>query len=167
MKNIILIGMPGSGKTSIGKKLATALEKDFFDSDAVFEKTKNTKISTFFSSFGENAFRDEETKIVAELCDKNDAIISTGGGIVERTNNKNILRRSGTVIFINRPVALIASDIDSSNRPLLKDGKEKLFELYERRIEKYKDFCDIEIENTADLDSVVQKIINEVKIQNG
>lgn len=167
MKNFILIGMPGSGKTSIGKKLATALGKDFFDSDAVFEETKNTKISTFFSSFGENAFRDEETKILTGLCEKNDAIISTGGGIVERNENKNILKQGGIVIFINRPINLIASDIDLSSRPLLKDGKEKLFELYQRRIQKYKDFCDIEIENAADLDLAVEKIINEVKFQNG
>ncbi len=163
MKNIILIGMPGCGKTSMGKKLATVLGKDFFDSDAVFEQTKNMKISDFFSSFGEDVFRDEETKIVSELCEKNDTIISTGGGIVERCENKNILKQSGIVVFINRPIDLIASDIDSSTRPLLKDGKDKLFELYQRRIEKYKDFCDIEIENTSDLDSAVQKIINEVK----
>ncbi|MBR2452819.1 MAG: shikimate kinase [Clostridia bacterium] len=167
MKNIILIGMPGSGKTSVGKKLAIDLGKSFFDSDAVFEERKNIKISDFFERFGENLFRDEETKILTELCEKKDAIISTGGGIVERNENKDILKQSGIVVFINRPLELIAKDIDSSNRPLLKDGKKKLFELYERRAKKYKDFCDIEIENTADLDSVAQKIINEVTIQNG
>ncbi|MBO4941166.1 MAG: shikimate kinase [Clostridia bacterium] len=167
MKNIILIGMPGSGKTSIGKKLAMALGKEFFDSDAVFEESKNIKITDFFASYGESSFRNEETKILTELCKKKAAIISTGGGIVERNENKDILKQGGTVIFINRPVELIAGDIDSSNRPLLKNGKERLFELYKRRIEKYKDFCDIEIENTADLNSAVEKIINEVNSQNG
>lgn len=159
--------MPGCGKTTIGKRLATLLSKSFFDSDAVFEETKKVKISEFFSSFGESSFRDEETEILKNLTQKTNAVISTGGGIVEREENKNILQKNGVVIFINRPPELIVKDIDASNRPLLKDGKEKLFSLYEKRIARYKDFCNIEIENTADLNLAAQKIINEVNIYNG
>lgn len=162
MQNIILIGMPGCGKTTIGKILAKKLNMKFFDCDHVFEKTFNTKISDFFSSFGENAFRDEETKLLADLTQKTGAVISTGGGCVERDVNKELLRNGGTVIFINRPTEDIYRSIKVSSRPLLAKDKDRLFELYNRRFSKYKDFCHIEIKNTGDLDSSVQKIIDEV-----
>ena len=163
MRNIILTGMPGCGKTTIGKLLSQALNVEFFDCDAVLEETENTTITKIFESFGEDYFRQLETKTLSQLCKKQNAVISTGGGVVERKENLDILKNSGIVVFINRPLELIFGDVDTSHRPLLKDGKERLTDLYNRRIALYKSACDIEIENSADLAAVVEKIIDEVK----
>lgn len=163
MENIILTGMPGCGKTTIGKLLSKALEIEFFDCDAVLEENENTSIPRIFESLGEDYFRQLETKTLSQLCKKQNAVISTGGGVVERKENLDILKNSGIVVFINRPLELIFSDVDTSHRPLLKDGKERLTELYNRRIGLYKSVCDVEIENSADLTAVVEKIIDEVK----
>ena len=167
VKNIILIGMPGCGKTTIGKILAKTLNKDFFDADDVFEKTLNIKIPDFFKNHGEDAFRIEETKILKALTKKSNAVISTGGGIVERSENKSILHEGSIVVFINRPLQNIYGDVDTTNRPLLKDDKERLFKLFDRRISKYKDFCHIEIENNSTQEETIKKIINEVTCYNG
>ncbi len=162
MKNIILIGMPGCGKTTIGKILAKKLNMQLLDCDRVFEKNFGTTISDFFSAHGEEAFRNEETKLLSSLVKQKDAIISTGGGCVEREENKDILQKGGTVIFINRPLENIHRNIRTASRPLLAKDKNRLFELYNRRFSKYKDFCHTEIKNTGTLMSSVYKIIDEV-----
>lgn len=163
MKNIVLIGMPGSGKTAIGKKLALAMGLDFYDSDTVLEENENTSIPQIFESQGEDVFRQIETKTLTQLSQKTSSVISTGGGVVERAENLDILKNCGTVIFINRPLKNIIGDVDTSHRPLLKDGTDRLVLLYNRRIDRYKSWCDIEIENSAALDEAVSKIIDEVK----
>ncbi len=167
MKNIILIGMPGCGKTTIGKLLAARLDMEFIDSDAVFTETVFPDISRYFAEYGEDNFRSEETKILQQLSLKNHCIIATGGGIVERPENKEILQSCGVVVFINRSPKDIVGDVDTDTRPLLAKGRNRIFDLYQRRISKYKDFCNIEIENCGTLDALTDKIINEVNIYNG
>lgn len=167
MQNIILIGMPGCGKTTIGKLLAKRLNMEFIDSDAVFTETVFPDIPEYFAKYGEDKFRCEETGILRQLSQKKHCIIATGGGIVERPENKEILQGGGVVVFINRSPEDIAGDVDTESRPLLAEGKNRIFALYERRISKYKDFCNIEIENCGTLDGLTDKIINEVNSYNG
>ena len=162
MKNIVLIGMPGSDKTTIGKLLAKKLGLSFFDSDQYIEETQNLTIPQIFEQFGEDHFRKLETDALKELSQKVNSVISTGGGIVEREENINILKKSSVVIFINRPLENLLSDIDTKNRPLLKDGKEKLVGLFERRFELYKKVCHDEVLNNESLENVLNKIISEV-----
>lgn len=162
MKNIILIGMPGCGKSTIGKILAKKLNMKLFDCDRVFEESFEISTYDFFETHGEEAFRNEETKILSSLVKQKGVIISTGGGCVERDENKDILQNGGTVIFINRPVEDIHRNIRTSFRPLLAKNKDRLFELYDRRFSKYRDFCHTEIKNTGTLMSTVRKIIDEV-----
>ncbi len=163
MRNVILIGMPGCGKTTIGKMLSKALDMEFSDCDAVLEKNENTTIPKIFESFGEDYFRQLETKTLSKLCKRQNTVISTGGGVVERKENLDILKNSGIVVFINRPLEMILGDVDTTHRPLLKDGKQRLTTLYNRRIALYKAACDVEIENSAAIDTVVAKITDEVK----
>ncbi len=167
MKNIILIGMPGCGKTTIGKSLSNRLGMEFCDTDIIFESKHEIKISDFFKSYGEPTFRIEESKILSELSEKRNTIISTGGGVVETECNKELLQKSGIVVFINRSPEDIFGDIETSHRPLLADGRNKIFELFEKRLDKYKDFCHIEIKNNDSIDSITEKIINEVNHYNG
>ncbi len=162
MKNIILIGMPGCGKTTIGKKLAQQIGLSFFDCDFEIVKTQGKPISQIFEEYGEPYFRKLETDIIKTHLPQENCVVSTGGGIVEKEDNVGILRSNGIVIFINRPVEKISKDIDTANRPLLKNGKDKLSKLFERRIKLYQNACHIEIENTTTLDDAVMKIIDEV-----
>lgn len=164
--NIILIGMPGCGKTTIGKMLSERLEIPFFDCDEEIEKKCGMTIPQMFEKFGEPRFRDEESAVIAELVKKTDAVVSTGGGCVERQCNIDTMKNGGTVVFINRSVDDIYGDVDISGRPLLAEGKERLRVLYERRIDMYKGGCDIEVANCGTLDETVGKIIDEVERYN-
>ena len=161
MKNIILIGMPGSGKTTIGRQLAKLLKLSFFDCDAEISKSQGKSIDQIFSEQGEDFFRRLETETIKNLPADN-FVISTGGGIIEKSENVKLLRQNGAVIFIDRPTKNILSDIDTAHRPLLKNDKSRLDALFERRIDIYNNACDIKIKNSGTADDAVQKIIHEV-----
>ncbi len=167
MKNIILIGMPGCGKTTIGKRLARQLSLDFADCDAEIEKASDMTVSEIFKLYGEAHFRELETNMLKILSKKENIIISTGGGCIERTENIEILKNCGVVVFINRPLQDIQDGINISNRPLLSKDKDVLWELYERRLPLYKSACHIEISDRLYPNKMVKKIIDEVNIYNG
>lgn len=162
MKNIILVGMPGCGKSTVGKLLAKLLDVGFTDCDKVIEEAENTTISNIFSVHGEEYFRNLETQTLKSLLSARDLVIATGGGCVERPENRELLKKIGTVVFINRPLKFILKDINTAKRPLLADGKEKLFELYKKRLPLYKEVCDIEIKDLLYPKRLAQKIIYEV-----
>ncbi|MCT4620002.1 MAG: shikimate kinase [Marinisporobacter sp.] len=159
MKNIVLIGMPGCGKTTIGKLLAERLHKNFCDIDKYIEQNTKKSIPEIFKE-GEDVFRKIEREAVKEVSKESSMVISTGGGVVKSFINIKNLRKNGVVIFVNRAIEEIVSDIDIRNRPLVKDGKEKLYKLYEERIDLYKKYCDYEVINHATLESVVDGIVN-------
>ncbi|MBR5154960.1 MAG: shikimate kinase [Clostridia bacterium] len=163
MTNIVLIGMPGSGKTSIGKELAKLLDFNFFDCDQAIEELLCKSVLEIFEDRGEEFFRKMETDTLKFLLLKTNSVISTGGGVVEKSENIDILKKCGTVVFINRPLENIMDDINTSHRPLLKDGKDRLVTLFERRFDLYQKTCDIEIENKGSIQDVARKIIDEVK----
>lgn len=163
--NIIIIGMPGSGKTTFGKILAEELNIKFFDMDEyIQEKTGKTTIQLFEN--GEEYFRDIETETCKELMGYDDILISTGGGVIKRKINIDILKNGGTIIFLDRPVDKILEDVDVSYRPLLKDGKEKVIKLYEERYALYNEYADKIVINDRDKKTVIEeikKLIEEVK----
>lgn len=158
MKNkIVLIGMPGCGKTTIGKILSTQLNLKFYDMDEYIQETSGKTIAELFEK-GEDNFRDLETQACRDLIKKNNVIISTGGGVVKRKENVDILKEDSTIIFLDRPVEKIIGDVDVSKRPLLKDGKEKVLVLYKERYELYKKAADKIIVNDGTVKDVVEKI---------
>ena len=167
MKNIILIGLPGCGKTTVGKMLAQKLGIEFTDSDKVFEETVCPQITQYFAKHSEEEFRREETAILKSLCEKTNMVIATGGGIVERPENKEILQNGGIVVFIDRDPHEIVKDIRVDTRPIvLAGGKQKVFELHDRRYAKYIDFCHIKANNIGSLEELTKNIINEVNSYN-
>jgi shikimate kinase len=134
--NWILLGMMGSGKSSIGKALAEATERRFLDTDILIENRFGRRISEIFRVYSEEAFRDHETSVLKSL-DVTDSVIATGGGIVLREENWCELRRLGTTVFLDVDVGLLRTRLEGARRirPLLaQDGWfEQLKSLYERR----------------------------------
>lgn len=144
--NIVLIGMPGCGKTTLALELRKMLGYKVIDSDRYIKKTSGMTVDELFE-IGEDFFRIEETKALVDIMSKYDrTVVATGGGVVERACNKEVLKQNGFVIFINRDLNEIRKVLTSKNRPLLRNNKDKVLNsLYERRIDKYRDFCDMEV----------------------
>ncbi len=158
MKNIVLVGMPGCGKSSIGKKIADKLGRNFNDSDdEVFAFSGRTP-AEIITSDGESAFRKTETETLKELCKKSSTIISTGGGCVTVEENFDVVRQNSVVVWIKRPIELLATD----GRPLSKSLQE-LEQMYSIRYPKYERISDVSVENTKDIDEVVSEVINLVE----
>ncbi len=156
--NVILIGMPGCGKTTIGKLLAEKLDYEFCDLDEYIVRKENMSIDEMFEN-GEEYFRDIESSGVLDASKFKETVISTGGGVIKRKENIDILKKSGLIIFIDRPIENIISDVDTDSRPLLKEGKERLYELLEDRYKIYQKCCDIEVINDGDINKLIEKIV--------
>ena len=159
MKNkVVLIGMPGCGKSTIGRLVSKELNLNFFDMDNYIENMTAKTIPQLFEQ-GEDYFRDFETLACKELSEKSNILISSGGGVVKRKENIEILKKDSYIIFIDRPLEDLLTDVDISKRPLLKEGKEKIIKLYEERYELYKSCADEIVEN----DKSVRDTVNAVK----
>jgi len=157
--NIVLIGMPGSGKTSVGKTLADNLSMDFYDVDEYIEKSAGKTIKEIFAEGGEKHFRAIERAAVEELSQKTNTVIATGGGVVLCEENIVNLKQKGVIFFLNRPIEDIVNDIDISNRPLLANGVERIYKLFSERYELYKKYSDFEIQNRGGIEDTAKKII--------
>ncbi len=153
-RNIVLIGMPSSGKTTIGKMLADELNMEFVDIDAEIEKETQKSIPDIFSFLGEAAFRDIESQVITEISAKQNCVISTGGGAVLREQNNTLLKGNGTLYFIDRPLDLL---VVTDDRPL-SSNRVDLEKRYNERYEIYCYTADKKIVNDKDLKSVVNDI---------
>ncbi len=154
--NIVLIGMPSSGKSSVGKALAKKLGKKFVDTDALIEQKAQCTIPEIFATKGEAYFRDLEAEVVEEASKQLNSIISTGGGAILREANRLNLKQNGFV-------ALLIRDIDklsTHGRPLSKD-KKTLEKLWAERQDIYCSMCDCTITNNTDFESAVKEIVIE------
>ncbi|MGH4137957.1 shikimate kinase [Clostridium sp.] len=159
MKNIVLIGMPGSGKSVIGEIIAKKLEMTLIDTDTYIKETTGKNITEIFKN-GETFFRNIEAKAVSEVSRKTFAVIATGGGVVSRYENIENLKKNGVIIYINRPIENIAGDIDVETRPLLANDPCQIYRLFEERGPLYKEYCDYEIINISNIDDMVSNIID-------
>ncbi len=161
MKNIVLIGMPACGKSTIGYWLSQKIGYPLLDTDKYLEEKENRIISDIFSNEGEEYFRELETKYLKELSEKNGIIISTGGGAVKKKENIDILKKNGIVIFLNREINDISKE-NHKHRPLLQDIN-NIQKLYDERIDLYKKYSDIIIKNNDDMSIIVDRIITALK----
>lgn len=145
--NIFLVGPMGSGKSSLGKKLAKRLDKKFIDTDKEIEKKESKTINEIFENNGENYFRKKEKEFLINIPDNLNLVIATGGGIVLDQENRKKLKEN-KVIFLNASVERQSKRTSKSDkRPLLKnvDRLKKLKELYDERLEFYKEVSNFEI----------------------
>lgn len=156
MSNIVLIGMMGSGKTTVGKLLSESIHQPFIDTDALIEERFGS-IHALFER-GEETFRAAEHTILDEVSQLDGYILSTGGGVVKNKDNIELLRKNGLVFFLDRPVSMIIKDIDVSTRPLLKNGPDILYKLYEERLPLYLTACHHRIDSSVSVYDVVSEI---------
>lgn len=157
MKNIVLIGMPGCGKSTFGKKLAKKLALPFYDADAVLEEREKRTIKNFFAE-SEDAFRKAETRTLAYLAQLDGAVIATGGGAVKRAENMALLKRAGVVVFLDREPVNILGCIGGDERPLLAADKQRIYTLYDERIALYRQYADYIVANNGDFGSVLREL---------
>lgn len=133
MGDLILIGLPASGKTTVGRQLARRLDMPFFDCDEAIEAAAGCSVSDIFARHGESYFRQLEHRTLETLCRKEGCVIATGGGAVLREDNRLLLRCSGTVFWLDRPLADIMSTDFQTGRPLLTAGRKALERLAAER----------------------------------
>ena len=142
-KPIVLVGMSGSGKSSIGKNFAKILNKSFFDLDREIEKNLNLKINEIFKIYGENYFRKKEHKNLIELIKKENSVIALGGGAFCQKRSSKIVKSCAISIWIDTDINVIYKRLNgNNNRPLLKglvDSrlKERIIEIYQERYKCY------------------------------
>lgn len=148
-RHIFLIGMPGSGKSSLGKRLAGRLRMTYIDTDQRICQAAGGTVTEIFERYGEQAFRNAETNVLAEIAYEPPAIVSTGGGMVMREVNQAIMRNHGVIVLIDRPLEDIMGDIKLDRRPLLaRKGLEEVPRLYEARIDVYRRLADAVLDNS-------------------
>lgn len=155
--NIVLIGMPSAGKTTIGKMLEEKLGKEFFDLDDMIIAKAGKSIPEIFQESGETGFRAIETEVAIEASKMNNKIIATGGGVVKHKVNMDFLRLNGITIFIDRDIdKLISSD---PNRPL-SSSKQALQQMYKERYPLYQKYAAYIAVNNANIEETVDDIVN-------
>lgn len=157
-RNIVLIGMPGSGKTTVGKALAERLGKTFVDTDDLITGEYGD-ISSIFSQKGEDFFRDIEAVAVKKVSLQNGLVIATGGGAVLRRENVDYLKHNGVLFFLDRPLGDI---IPTEDRPLSRDF-EALKKRYEERYDIYLSSCDEKIDIDGRVENAVNRITEKLK----
>lgn len=156
MRNIILIGMPGCGKSSIGKALAKALDRPYVDADDEIVKTAGISIPSIFEQSGEAGFRAIETQVLKQITVKSGLVIATGGGCVTRSENIPLLRQNSVVIWIQRATQALSVD----GRPLSQANN--LSQMYENRRPLYEAAADWIIENKDSIQVAVDKIMEKL-----
>lgn len=163
--NIVLVGMPGSGKSTVSAELSKVLKRKVIDTDGEIVKNYG-EISWIFAELGEKRFRAIETEVIAECSKLNGVIISTGGGSILCEENVQLLKRNGKIVYLYAEVAtLLKRAAATPNRPLLKDNpEEKMEKLFKERAALYERAADYKIITDGLTVKQICKRIKELKI---
>ncbi len=148
--NLFLVGMPGCGKSTLGRLLARRLDKAFVDADVELERRLGVTIPVIFELEGEPGFREREATILTDLVVQNNIVLSTGGGVVLRPSNRERLKEGGTVLYLHAaPATLWERTRHSKHRPLLQapDPFARVQELYTARDSLYREVADAVVES--------------------
>jgi shikimate dehydrogenase len=157
-KNIVLIGMPSCGKSTVGKKIAELLRRSFYDTDDIIEEREKSSIKTIFEQKGEDYFRRLESDVVTEISKLSGVVISTGGGVVLNENNIRWLKKNGKVFFIDRPLENL---ITTSSRPL-SSNRSDLEKLYKTRYSIYKSCADVILKSDDTYEEIKEILKKEI-----
>ena len=169
-KNIIFVGLMGSGKTTIGKQVSKALDMEFFDTDHAVEVKTGVNIATIFELEGEEGFRLREHSLLVDLMDNQKKVIATGGGIVLKGENRKLLRQLGAVVYLRSNIKdLILRLKNDKTRPLIQNVNldEKFNELFKARDPLYIEVADYIIDTknkkVSDIKNEVLELLNKCK----
>ena len=162
MKNIVLIGMPGSGKSTLGRYLAEITGRDFIDADPEIEKDAGKSIPELFA-VSEEYFRTQESNTTKRLAKLQGKVLAMGGGVILRSENITALKENGLIIFIDRSPGDIAGDVETGTRPLLAAGSQRIYDLYAQREALYRTAADITVRNKGSLKDVLLKLAEAAK----
>ena len=157
--NIVLIGMPSSGKSTVGEMIASKLDRKLYDTDDLIEKREGITIPEIFEKYGEGYFREAEASVIREISAKSGVVISTGGGAVLKEENIKNLKMNGKVFFVDRSPELLQPTDD---RPTAFD-KEQIMKRYKERYSIYTSSADVIVKNDGSIDQAVHKILEEYK----
>ncbi|MDD6360580.1 MAG: shikimate kinase [Christensenellaceae bacterium] len=158
-RNIVLIGMPSSGKTTIGKALAARIGKRFADTDELIVGTTGKSIPEIFEKEGEKVFREIEKKVICDIAVNDGTVIATGGGVILDEKNVLALKRNGVIVYLDRKIDnLIATD----SRPL-SSNVDDLKKLYDKRKPLYEKYAEITIDDNDDVATVVRRAEEALK----
>lgn len=156
-ENIVLTGMPGSGKSATGRRIAAATKRRFIDTDAEIVSRIGMKIPDYFREYGEAAFRDRESEVISDIAKQHGCVIATGGGAVLRGENVRSLKQNGRVYYLDRPIEWLTPTAD---RPLARDA-DAIRARYSERHDIYVTTADVIIKMKDDRDSNAKMIIEE------
>ena len=164
--NIVFIGPMGSGKSSIGRRVAGALSMDFVDCDQELERRLGVEVGLIFDIEGESGFRERENRMLIEVCNRRNTVIATGGGVVMSVENCAIIRQSGFVVYLETPVDQQLNRLYmDKKRPLLQtsDRREKLEALALQRNPVYLELADLTIQSTSrSLATMTRLVCNKI-----
>ena len=161
-KNIYLIGLMGSGKTTLGKILSKKLDKHFYDSDQVIEEKLGVNVPMIFEYEGEAGFREREKDILRELVNKQNIVLATGGGIILSESNRELLAKNGIVIYLkSNQKDLVLRMKNDKTRPLLKNGNVELIikKLCQEREPLYEEIADFKV---VTKNKRIYEVVNEI-----
>ena len=153
-ENIVLTGMPGSGKTTVGQLLAQELGRPYLDVDELIREKTGMAPGEIIAAQGEPAFRDVEMDVIRAVAERNGCVIATGGGAILRRENVDLLRRNGKLFFLDRPVEQL---IPTEDRPL-SSTKEAILKRYDERYETYVATADVVILNGDTAEAAAQQV---------
>ena len=153
MQNIVLIGMPGCGKSKVGMALSELTGREFVDCDAVITERIGMTIPEFFEKYGEEAFRREETAALSDICQRSALVISTGGGCITREENYPLLKQNSVVLWLRRDLELLSR----KGRPLSQGTDLNL--MYKVRAPLYEKFCDAVVDSTGVITLTAEKML--------
>lgn len=155
VRNIVLIGMPGSGKSTVGKALAERLGRTFIDTDEEFTKKEGIFAGTYIEQFGEVAFRDAESRVVKEFAKEKSLVIATGGGSILREENRDAMMQNSLIVYLDRELCKLATD----GRPL-SGNMDKMQKLYETRYPIYVNLADVHLKVEEDnIEGIIDAIL--------
>ena len=155
--NLVLIGMPGSGKSFIGEKLAENTQRKFIDIDGEISAMAGKTIADIFREDGEKYFRNLETELLKKYCKESNLVIATGGGTILRKENRDLIRSNSGVIFLERPL----NELERKGRPLSVDDK-TIQKLYDERKKYYDETKDIAVTNNDKYEVIIDKILDSL-----
>lgn len=151
--NVVFVGMPGCGKTSVGKAYASLTKRSFLDTD-IFVEQAGMSIPEIFEKYGEEAFRDKETAAIQMLSSMSEKVIATGGGAVKREKNVELMKQNGVVVYLRRDLAKLSTE----DRPLSQGGDERVKQLYEERHTLYENAADVTVDTHEDVEECAARL---------